>query len=643
MVVLIIKPDIMKHSLLITLLTVLCLGVIACSKDEKTVTGGSGTPGTDSGAAGSGTLDYSGLTATNHPRIIFTNDGFEAVKNAYDEGSNTYLNAIHEAIISLADSYIGASDLTYTLTGKRLLTVCRNAEARILCCAYAYKTTGETKYLDQAEHDIQTVCGFQDWNCPQHSLDVGEMATGVGLGYDWLFNDLSSSTKILARNALNNFAFTPVLNGETSEDFYSVTDNWNQVCNAGLVCAALAIYENNQSVAQSFIEKALETNVACMSASYTPDGNYAEGYGYWDYGTMYEVLMLTALETAVGSDNGLSKTEGFSKTGQYVINALGSSGYCFNYSDAQLSTAPGLAVWYFAWKFGDASVLYKEKDRINKYKSAGHYRLLPVIAWYASQIDVADVAAPEEPIWHGDGTTPVVLVHDTWTMDENDKFLGIKGGKAKTNHGHMDAGSFVYDADGVRWASDYEYQDYTSLEPYISLWSMVDGSDRWTSFRLNNFNHNTITINDAYHLVAGVASFTDVFDEDGRKGATIDISAPLSGEAASVIRTIYIEGDDLVVEDKITALGSKAANVRWTLVTQAEPTIEYGSITLKLGKLTRYLTSTSGVVWQTWSTVSENSWDRSNDGFYECGYTLTVNAGTSSTVTVRLTPTDPLG
>ena len=27
-----------------------------------------------------------------------------------------------------------------------------------------------------------------------------------------------------------------------------------------------------------------------------------------------------------------------------------------------------------------------------------------------------------------------------------DEYLGIKGGKAGSSHGHMDAGSFVYDA-----------------------------------------------------------------------------------------------------------------------------------------------------------------------------------------------------
>ena len=47
-------------------------------------------------------------------------------------------------------------------------------------------------------------------------------------------------------------------------------------------------------------------------------------------------------------------------------------------------------------------------------------------------------------------------------------FLGVKGGMPKYNHGHMDVGSFVFDADGVRWAEDLGSQNYHSIpEP---LW-----------------------------------------------------------------------------------------------------------------------------------------------------------------------------
>lgn len=590
--------------------------------------------------------DYSRLTADNHPRIIFTDEDFAAIKEKISAGADDAFNSIHSRIISSANGYVGAADIKYELSGKRLLSVSRTAEQRILFCAYAYKTTGDEKYLQQAEHDIQTVCNFSDWNARQHFLDVGEMAAGVGLGYDWLYNELSEDTKTLARKALNDFAFTPANEGIWNLNFYEAESNWNQVCNGGLVCAALAVYENNSSVAQGIIEKAIETNLPAMEAMYSPDGNYPEGYSYWCYGTLYEALMLTALETAAGTDAGLSNVSGFSQTGKYMLYMEGTTRACFNYSDCAPSSVPCLAQWYFAWKFNDLSLLYLEQDRIGSYAGCAEARLLPLVAYYAANVTLSAISAPSEPIFRGEGTTPVVLIHENWAMDETDKFLGIKGGKANTSHAHMDAGSFVYDAFGVRWSADLGLQSYGTLEPYINLWDMNDGSQRWTAFRYNNFNHSTLTINDTYHRVAGEGEITGVINSGGQKGATVDITAPLSNEVKSAVRTIYMEGDDLIVEDRIAARADKDAVVRWTMVTRANPTISFNRIQLAsaTGK-NLYLSATSPtgdrVAYKTWSTVSSNSWDASNSGYYECGYELTVSAGDAATVKVKLSPVDP--
>lgn len=588
--------------------------------------------------------DWSRLTAAAHPRLIFTDADFDAISTQVS--SDAVLASIHNKILAVAIRSVGAADLERVLSGKRLLDVSRNAEQRILACAYAYRTTGEERYLTQAEHDINTVCSFTDWNARQHFLDVGEMAAGVALGYDWLYNFLSDETKASVRAALNDFAFTPALNKVWNLDFYEATNNWNQVCNGGLVCAALAVYENSSSTAKTIIEKAIDSNLPAMQEMYSPDGNYPEGYSYWNYGTIYEALMLTALETSTGSDAGLSNVAGFPKTGKYMLYMESPIKKCFNYSDSAPSVTPCLPQWYFAWKFNDLSLLAIEKDRMDSYSSASEARLLPLVAYYAYRLSIAsidDVPSPSESIFRGEGLTPVVLIHGNWKNDITDKFLGIKAGKAGTSHGHMDAGSFVYDAFGVRWSADLGLQSYGTLEPYINLWDMNDGSERWGSFRYNNFNHSTITVNDTYHKVNGEAVITGLVNSNGQKGATVDITAPLKTEVASAVRTIYMEGEDLVVKDEITALSSKAAKVRWTMVTEAEPVIEYGNITLKskTGKY-MYLKKSSSTMhnpaWHTWSTESTNWYDAANTGYYECGYELTVQAGATASVTVRLTP-----
>lgn len=643
----------MKHIIKTLSLVAACLSIACCTNDDFPLfhPGDSQKTGDDTTNVNPPTPpedtdpDWTRLTAAAHPRVVFTDADFAAIKSGAN--SNEVLKEIHNSIISKADATVGAKDLVKVLSGKRMLDVSRNAEERILACAYAYKTTGETKFLTQAERDIRTVCQFDGWNAKSHFLDVGEMAAGVGLGYDWLYSDLSAETKELARKALNDFAFTPAENKEWNLNFYDAKSNWNQVCNGGLVCAALAVYEDNPITAKDIIKKAIESNKPAMEAMYSPDGNYPEGYSYWCYGTLYEALMLTAMETSTGTDTGLSATDGFSKTGRYMLYMEGPLNMCFNYSDCAPSSIPCLAQWYFAYKFKDLSLLYLEKSRLSKYGSASESRLLPLVAYYASKLSVtslSDIPAPEESIFKGEGVTPVVLIHDNWKHDISDKFLGIKAGKASTSHAHQDAGSFVYDAFGVRWSADLGLQSYGTLEPYINLWDMNDGSERWTAFRYNNFNHSTLTVNGAYHKVAGAATINGLINSGGQKGAVVDITAPLADEVESAVRTIYMEGDDLVVKDEIKARSDKAANVRWTMVTRAKPTIEYGNITLAGTGKTLYLKASSLTGKPTLKIFDMNStlkpYDQANPGYYECGYEQTVKAGATAVITVRLTPNE---
>ena len=106
------------------------------------------------------------------------------------------------------------------------------------------------------------------------------------------------------------------------------------------------------------------------------------------------------------------------------------------------------------------------------------------------------------------------------------------------------------------------------------------------------------------------------------------------------------------MRDEIKALSSKDAKVRWMMISKASPEIEYGAITLKssTGKY-RYLKTSSPTLHRptlkcsvgaadgtAWSLVSSNYFDQSNSGYYKAGYELTVKAGTSATVEVRLTP-----
>lgn len=651
----------MKTTIIRTALLLLCtVAFTGCfEEDENRFRPGSAQPAAPEPPATTDTPDYTRLTAANHPRLLMNAAEFDALKEKVASNSDATLTLLHNTVVGLANSKgLATAKLTYKLdaSNKRILDVSRDALLRIFSCAYAYRMTGDAKYLTHAEEDINTVCDFPDWNAKRHFLDVGEMATAVALGYDWLYNDLKDATRAKAEKALRDYAFKPANEKTWNLNFYEATNNWNQVCNGGLVCAALAIYETCASDAKAIIEKSLESNVAPLETMYSPDGNYPEGYGYWCYGTLYEALMLAAMESATGSDNKLSATLGFSATAEYMLYMVGMSSRCFNYSDCAPSTVPALATWYFADKFGRPDWLYNELRMLQngEYANASENRLLPMVMAFANRMTLGSIKAPEKKLWKGYGENPVVLIHTDWSWGETDKYLGIKAGTAGASHGHMDAGGFVYDAYGVHWSVDLGLQSYTTLESAMSalggnLWDMNQSSMRWDVFRLNNKNHSTITVNDANHLVKGSATLKSIIESDTELGALVDMTDVVSDQAASAQRTVKLVQDkDLVVIDAIKARPDKAAKVRWTMVTTAVPTVESNNrIVLVNGSKTMYLKTVGDgakVSYQTWSSdpaeydTPVKDIDAKNPNIYLVGFEATITSNQSATFTTTLTP-----
>ena len=107
-----------------------------------------------------GGLDYSKLTADNHPRLLMNAEAFTALKAKVDANASANLTLLHNTIMGVCNSKgMNATALTYKLdaSNKRILDVSRDALLRIFTCAYAYRMTGDAKYLTKAETDINAV------------------------------------------------------------------------------------------------------------------------------------------------------------------------------------------------------------------------------------------------------------------------------------------------------------------------------------------------------------------------------------------------------------------------------------------------------------------------------------------------------
>jgi hypothetical protein len=574
----------------------------------------------------------------SHPRILLLKGEEKSIQKNYDSDKNWA--QIHGVILLECDKMLGLEPLKRIQVGRRLLDKSREALRRIFFLSYAYRMTHEAKYLQRAETELLTVSQFSDWN-PSHFLDVAEMTMAVAIGYDWLYSDLQKSSLPIIKEAILKKGIEPSLDSKYNS-WLKASHNWNQVCNAGMTYGALAIHEDNPELANQIIDRAVESIVLPME-DYKPDGAYPEGFGYWGYGTSFNVMFLSAVQKALGTDFGLSDTPGLMKTAAYYENMLGPSGQSFNYSDAgKGGKGVSPAMFWFANRTKDYSLLVNEKNTIeNNVQSSKNDRLLPAAMVWGEGVNLSKTKVPQQLIWTGQGKNPVAMMRTSWT-DPNAIYVGLKAGSPSVNHGHMDIGSFVMDANGERWSMDLGMQDYETLESKgVKLWGKEQNAERWEVYRYNNRAHSTLTFNNELQRVDGYASITNFTNKPTFLSATTDMSAVYKNAVASAKRGVAIVDQKyVVVKDEITA-SEKESTVKWAMMTPAEVRIaEDGTAELTQNgkKLQIKVLEPANVTLKTWSTQPTHDYDAPNTGTTLVGFEVTLPANSTNILNVLLIP-----
>jgi hypothetical protein len=573
-----------------------------------------------------------------HPRLLLLKGEEKAISAAISR--DKVWSRMNQAILDEAEKMISLPVLERIQIGRRLLDKSRECIRRVFFLSYAHRMTGQEKFLRRAEKEMLTVAKFSDWN-PTHFLDVAEMTMGMAIGYDWLYDHLSDDSKKIIADAILHKGLIPSLDRRYNS-WLRATHNWNQVCNAGMSYGALAIASKYPGISKQILDRAVNS-IHLPMEDYQPDGAYPEGYTYWGYGTSFNVMYLSAMEKALSTDFGLSSAPGFLKTAGFRQNMVGVTGMPFNWGDCGPNGSLNPSMFWFASKTNDPSLLYVEKSYLQRddYSRFKNDRLLPAIMIWGKDIQVDNIPAPERTFWLGQGANPVCLMRTSWT-DPNALYLGFKAGSASVNHGHMDIGSFVFESDGVRWAADFGMQDYESLESKgIRLFGRTQDAQRWTVFRLNNFVHNTLTINNQLQLVKGYAKIDRYSDKKEFSFAISDLSSVYENQLARVSRGVaLVEGKYALIQDELTSRDT-ATTVRWTMLTPAEVTIT-GKNTATLTKdgkqLTLRVTSPSKVALKTWSTDPSTNYDAPNPGTTLLGFEMQIPGGKEQILQVVLIP-----
>ncbi len=487
---------------------------------------------------------------------------------------------MYKAIQLNADRIMEEPLLERVQIGRRLLSVSREMLYRMNMLGMVYHVDKNPQVLERINDELVSVCNFRDWN-PSHFLDVAEMAMAVAIGLDWTAGDLPDSTIELALNSLIEKGIKPSWpeNGNNPSWAYG-TNNWNQVCNGGMIAASIAIAEKDSELAAKTIWRALD-GLPRSLVEYMPDGIYPEGSTYWGYGTSFSVATIAMLESAFGTDFGHSDYPGFKESATFRVLMNAPSGMYYNFADCgdRRGAEGDVTLAWFATKTGNASFFERERFLMPAEEMGQLHRLAgAALVWMAQYKEVGAEKVPTA--WKGEGTNPVVIFTGD-EKDERDYYFGGKGGKGTVNHGNMDAGSFVFELNGVRWVIDPGNQGYHELERTgFNLWGRCQECERWTLLTKNNFGHSTITVDEQLHVVDGLATIID-FKGGVQPEATIDLTPVFEGQLKKAERKFTKDSPaSLIIEDYIETTDSTRM-ITWQLMTIADVELTANGVVLR--------------------------------------------------------------
>lgn len=416
-----------------------------------------------------------------HPRLLFNQQELDEIKERIK--TDVYAKKSYEQVIKDAEKYINQSVETYVLTDGALA---RTSESRLPTLAMAYLLSGDTRYKGRLWAEIESICSFPNWN-PQKMLDIGNHGLPMAIAYDWLYDDWTPQQRRTIRNALVRHCIEPGLSHlrVNSAVFASDASNWNQVCNGGIGLAALAIgdEEGYEALANEVI------NLTCRSLPVSlqilaPDGGTHEGVTYWEYGLGWFFVYQNSLITACGDDLGLSGMSGISETGYFPISLMGPTKQTFNYGDATSATVSSHIFHWLARLYNKPEFVgYKYEVEPN---GGGAYDL----AMYRPFEDTPDFTSimPLDKMFVS--ADYVASTRSSW-IDQNALFAAYIAGANQTGHGDMDIGSFVLEALGTRWITDFGQDDYWA----DGAFDFSVGGTRWKYYRKGAEGHNVVVMN----------------------------------------------------------------------------------------------------------------------------------------------------
>ncbi|WP_020616385.1 discoidin domain-containing protein [Paenibacillus daejeonensis] len=492
-----------------------------------------------------------------HPRLMATDDDFDAMRLRVQndpQSQQWYTSMVTSAnrMLTLPVSQYGFPD------GRTLLQISRQVLDRAYMLSLVYQMSGDDRYAERLWDELEAAAAFPDWN-PVSFLSTAEMTHAFAIGYDWLYHYWSEEQRDVLSDAIVNLGLRPGLYGYNQGEWWvTTTNNWNIVTHGGLGMGALAVGDLMPGLADNLITRGL-THLPAAIAEFAPDGGYPEGVGYWAYAIRYLVPYMAALNTATGSDYGLSELPGLAETPLFPLYMGGPSNQAFHFSDVGSGVQQNPDLFWMAAQYD-----------------------LPEAGWWALQ---SNSASPRHLLWYDpdhienprDTQLPLdakfrgpeaVSMRSAWD-DANASFVGFKGGTNGANHGDLDLGTFVFDALGQRWAEELGTESYSAP----GIFSDGPTGQRWTYYRKRAEGQNTLVVNPGLGPDQNATAAGEVvsFESGEREAFAIaDLDEAFADRGVSSWQRgvrLFDHRRQLLIQDELTTIDP--ADVWWFMHTRA--------------------------------------------------------------------------
>ncbi len=508
-----------------------------------------------------------------HPRLYFNKAEFEELKNEIN--SNSLMANWYASVKASADKALTLPVQEYVIPdGIRLYDACNVIKERTRDLAFVYLMTGDSKYAARAMTEIENAASYKDWN-PYHFLDTSEMIIAFSVVYDWLYDYMTQAQRDMMKTALIEKGLKPAVQDYTNDPSRSRSfqwtmigreepSNWTIICNASVVLASLAFGDEIDMSAQ-LLDYAFD-NIKFPILMYGPDGAWYEGPSYWGFTTVNYVDFADSIINVLGDDFGYLDVPGIAEAAHYYYTAQK-----FNIHDSGTVTGPQAPYnpqfFFFADKFNDSGLAKANIDAMANSKAAGTIRDL---LFYNYKKGASDEITLKKDYYYRD--SEIAIMTNGWNS-ANSIYAGLHGGKVITKHSHMDAGQFVIDGYGTRFAMDLGKDDYNL------------GGSQWDRYRYRAEGHNTLVINpDASggQFTLGEAVIERFESNEQSAITTVDLTGAYSNQAHSIKRGMKLTNNRsmIILQDEMKLF--EPSEVYWFMHTQCPITI------LENGKVAKF-------------------------------------------------------